>query len=544
MDYTKAKPLENLYCNRKDCFTCLSSASSKEPKFKSCKKRSVVYQTWCQTCLDLEKLKDSGEQATKMELVSDLCENEALNHRDRDKICESSENGESCEHPEKIALPEVCESINSPREGAEQTLQVINSDVSNVHSNLSEGTEFNKVTRSEVEPISESKNEKKNSVNPKKRILEKVNTGPLFMYIGETARSAYERGCEHLKDLQFKRGKSHYLRHAVEVHPTVPPEKLKFRMKIMSCHKSAFERQIREAVLIDMYSGPNLMNSKLEYSRCSLPKMYINLGNKKSEDPMISKEKSTLEKIKLLYKSENKRSEIEASVVVPSKRAKFEAQNSDETEDRNGSPNSDDVITENTELVSPSFYRSNLSRKNEKLYNGAQNTTSKENELNLKLKDTIKRNKVPRDKIRLKVSPEKRSPIPKLGAKKKSPVPILVAKNESPDLKLGTKKLSPGMEDKIQSGSKFADGLQPKMVDSPSLRPVNVKNLINNFEKNVYNDLEGTKRDKMNDAFATLMKSKGDTQIKTPTRKKPKRLKPVKSTGKAGNVMDRWLRKF
>ena len=100
------------------------------------------------------------------------------------------------------------------------------------------------------------------------------------------------------------------------------------------------------------------------------------------------------------------------------------------------------------------------------------------------------------------------------------------------------------MEDKIQSGSKFADGLQPKMVDSPSLRPVNVKNLINNFEKNVYNDLEGTKRDKMNDAFATLMKSKGDTQIKTPTRKKPKRLKPVKSTGKAGNVMDRWLRKF
>ena len=96
-----------------------------------------------------------------MELVSDLCENEALNHRERNRICESCENGESCEHPEKIALPEVCESINSPREGAEQTLQVINSDVSNVHSNLSEGTEFNKVTRSEVEPISESKNEKK-----------------------------------------------------------------------------------------------------------------------------------------------------------------------------------------------------------------------------------------------------------------------------------------------------------------------------------------------------------------------------------------------
>ena len=101
------------------------------------------------------------------------------------------------------------------------------------------------------------------------------------------------------------------MRHAVEVHPTVPLDKLKFRMKILSCHKSAFERQIREAVLIDMHSGPNLMNSKLEYSRCALPKMSINLGNKKSEDPIISKEKSTLEKIKFLYKSENKRAESE-----------------------------------------------------------------------------------------------------------------------------------------------------------------------------------------------------------------------------------------
>ena len=258
----------------------------------------------------------------------------------------------------------------------------------NVNSNLPEGSDFNVVTKSEVEPNSVNRHVE-NSVNSKKRPLEKVNTGPLFMYIGETARSAYERGCEHLKDFQFKRGKSHYLRHAVEVHPTVPLDKLKFRMKILSCHKSAFERQIREAVLIDMHSGPNLMNSKLEYSRCALPKMSINLGNKKSEDPMISKEKSTLEKIKLLYKSENKRAESEFlddfsefSAEVPRKRAKFEAK------EMVRSPNSG-ALTENSELVSPSFNRSNMPNNNEKLYNGDLNKSSKDIALNLEVKDMV-----------------------------------------------------------------------------------------------------------------------------------------------------------
>ena len=79
-------------------------------------------------------------------------------------------------------------------------------------------------------------------------------------------------------------------------------------MKILSCHKTAFERQIREAVLIDLNSGPKLMNSKLEYTRCCIPKLSVKLGNKdEKEDPLVSKEKSAVEKIKLLYKGELKR---------------------------------------------------------------------------------------------------------------------------------------------------------------------------------------------------------------------------------------------
>ena len=110
--------------------------------------------------------------------------------------------------------------------------------------------------------------------------------------------------------MEFKRPKSHYLRHAVEVHPNVPPEALNFRMKILSSHRTAFERQIREAVLIDAYSGPNLMNSKLEYTRCSFPKLSVKIGNKQpEEDPQIVNEKSIIDKIKMLYKSEKKRTE-------------------------------------------------------------------------------------------------------------------------------------------------------------------------------------------------------------------------------------------
>ena len=40
------------------------------------------------------------------------------------------------------------------------------------------------------------------------------------------------------------------LKHSVTVHKDVLPEKIEFRMKILSKHKIAFERQITEAVRI------------------------------------------------------------------------------------------------------------------------------------------------------------------------------------------------------------------------------------------------------------------------------------------------------
>ena len=114
-------------------------------------------------------------------------------------------------------------------------------------------------------------------------------------YIGESSRSALERMGEHLKDLEFRRPKTHLLRHCVEEHPSIAPENVDFRMKILTVHKSSFERQIREAVIIDHYAGPLIMNSKLEYTRCGIPKMEMRIGNKEKE---LLKKKIRLKKLK------------------------------------------------------------------------------------------------------------------------------------------------------------------------------------------------------------------------------------------------------
>ena len=101
-----------------------------------------------------------------------------------------------------------------------------------------------------------------------------------FKYIGETSRSAFERGVEHYKDLEFTRSNSHMLKHAVIHHPDLDPCMIDFRMKILSTHQTAFERQIREAVMINEYAGTRLMNSKTEYNRCSIPRIVMKTGNK------------------------------------------------------------------------------------------------------------------------------------------------------------------------------------------------------------------------------------------------------------------------
>ena len=70
------------------------------------------------------------------------------------------------------------------------------------------------------------------------------------------------------------------LKHIIR-HHLKESEPTEFRMKVISSHYSAFNRQISEAVLIKKNEGKYLLNSKAEYNRCSLPSIRTN--ERKSE---------------------------------------------------------------------------------------------------------------------------------------------------------------------------------------------------------------------------------------------------------------------
>ena len=96
-------------------------------------------------------------------------------------------------------------------------------------------------------------------------------------YIGESARSGYERGREHLDDYLHRREDSHMAKHSMLEHPG---EEVTFKMKVLAKHKSAFERQVTEAVLIEMGDDGRLLNSKGGFNRCVLPRLQVAMGDR------------------------------------------------------------------------------------------------------------------------------------------------------------------------------------------------------------------------------------------------------------------------
>jgi len=112
-------------------------------------------------------------------------------------------------------------------------------------------------------------------------------------------------------------------------HPDLDPRDIDFRMKILSFHQSAFERQIKEAVLIHRNSVIRSMNSKLEYNSCSIPRIIMKTGNKEdTKDLMVDIEKTANERIKILYdKKETKRTGGNIKNNQTRKKRKVESEN-------------------------------------------------------------------------------------------------------------------------------------------------------------------------------------------------------------------------
>ena len=178
----QSNPWENVDCNRVDCFTCQSSARSEDMKFKSCKKRSVVYQTWCQTCLDIKKLNDKPDCELDCEPsvnLGNMVNDQKVNY------CEDSESKKL----QKLEL-EGAEHMEAKDEIDKQDNRLVVGGIINVETEMLQNEKLVKNA--------------KNAKISKKRGREIEQNGPLYLYIGETSRSAYERGQEHLKHFEFK----------------------------------------------------------------------------------------------------------------------------------------------------------------------------------------------------------------------------------------------------------------------------------------------------------------------------------------------------
>ena len=117
--------------------------------------------------------------------------------------------------------------------------------------------------------------------------LECKEKGKDTFYIGESARTSYERGKEHLNDFQKMSEESHMFNHQQEEHMD-KENQVEFSMKVEKSHFTAFRRQVHEAVSIMRNQDKNLLNSKLEYNRCILPRLSVMMGqvesNKEKEE--------------------------------------------------------------------------------------------------------------------------------------------------------------------------------------------------------------------------------------------------------------------
>ena len=91
-------------------------------------------------------------------------------------------------------------------------------------------------------------------------------------YFGESARTSFDRGLEHLMALRRMNKESPLVEHHLEEHPQQEPE---FSMKVLKFIPKPLERQCQEAVLIDEYQGMKIMNRRGEWGQNLPPKLTL-----------------------------------------------------------------------------------------------------------------------------------------------------------------------------------------------------------------------------------------------------------------------------
>ena len=168
-------------------------------------------------------------------------------------------------------------------------------------------------------------------IKDEKTLKEAIRNMRLHKYLGESHRSPYERGWEHLNDLTGISSDSHMVKHLVNNHEEDDFEDVKFGMKVIQYSTSSFTRQIKEGVMIQKERKKHdILNSRSEFNRCSLPRLSTRLGEKdggeleremkeiKDEDDLLEK------KIREFRKSKSKARLLPSREEPARKRRKLE----------------------------------------------------------------------------------------------------------------------------------------------------------------------------------------------------------------------------
>ena len=119
----------------------------------------------------------------------------------------------------------------------------------------------------------------------------KSDKGKIADYWGETARTAFLRGKEHLDGLHGKDEKNSLWKHS-EQHHEGSLERGDFRMEVMEKHRSALTRQVQEGVELEMNMADLIMNSKSEWNYSRIPRIFVELGEEIEVDKESGMEKS------------------------------------------------------------------------------------------------------------------------------------------------------------------------------------------------------------------------------------------------------------
>ena len=89
-------------------------------------------------------------------------------------------------------------------------------------------------------------------------------------YLGETHRTIFDRMAEHFSKYQSRHKDSAMVKHWKNFHGE--EQAPSFSVKVVSKHRSATERQISEALLIEDGVFDNLLNSKTEWGGNRIPR--------------------------------------------------------------------------------------------------------------------------------------------------------------------------------------------------------------------------------------------------------------------------------